>query len=424
MVGTALDTNGQKSRFVEAARRWGDDPAVTKALIVGTWDGAGIPARLAKASEKVEGLRIRSAHRATAYFDFPLDIQWDRRTQSEVQQLADEADVIHLTNDVQAYFRLHQSRHRKPAVLHHHGTLFRSQHRRLMTEARRLHFVQAVSTIDLKKPAPGELHWLPAPLDLDAMLDMRKLGKRPDDGLVRIMSAPTRRDLKSTDALEAAVRTLQAEGLPVELVVVIGRTWAECLAVKASADIYFDQVAVREHDYPGGYGCNAIEAWGMGIPVVAGADAWTTARMRTEWNLRPSHKLPFHEATESTITESLRELVKSADLRAEVAARGRKHALKYHAEKPALARVAELYGKAVALKARHALEPAPDEVPFAPGIFTAAKPNLQLRLASHSVTFSEGRAVVTDPRLAQRLRRLAKADRRYGISEVFSEAVA
>src|SRR5690606_27554167 len=129
--------------------------------------------------------------------------------------------------------------------------------------------------------------------------------------------------------LEAAVRQLQAEGLPVELVLVEGRTWAECLTVKATADIYFDQVLL-------GYGCNAIEAWGMGIPVVAGADEWTLAQMRKEWNLgkRP---MPFHEATEATIADALRELVQSPDLRAEVAKRGHAHAQKYHAERPALA---------------------------------------------------------------------------------------
>jgi hypothetical protein len=416
MVGTALDTNGQKTRFVEASRRWGADPSVTKALIVGYWDGAGIPARFAKGYSPE--LRIRAAHASKqVYFDFPVDMYWDRRTHAEVVELSNEADIIHLTNDVKAYFKLGQARHRKPALLHHHGTLFRSQSGRLMAEAHRMHFLQAVSTIDLQKPAPDELYWLPAPLDLDAMAEIRALNRRPDDGLVRVVSAPTRRDLKSTPALMAAVNTLKAEGLPVELVLVEGRSWAECLAVKGSADIYFDQVAVG--DYPGGYGCNAIEAWGMGLPVVAGADEWTTARMRKEWNLKGP--MPFYEATQSTITDTLRALVQSPDLRAEVAARGHKHARKYHAEKPALIRLAELYAKAIAEKAKHADKPAPHEIPFTGGFFTARKRNLQLRLASQSVTFVDGKAHITDPRTAQRLRSLMQFDNRHGIAEVFSE---
>jgi hypothetical protein len=419
MVGTALDTNGQKSRFVDASRRWGADPSVTKALIVGYWDGAGIPARLSKASDKNPELSIRAAHASRqVYFDFPVDMYWDKRTHAEVMELADDADLIHLTNDVKAYFKLRQARHRKPALLHHHGTLFRSQSGRLMAEARRMHFLQAVSTIDLQKPAPDELYWLPAPLDLDATAEIRELNRRPDDGVVRVVSAPTRRDLKSTPALMAAVNTLKAEGLPVELVLVEGRSWAECLAVKGSADIYFDQVAAPEHEYPGGYGCNAIEAWGMGIPVIAGADEWTTARMRKEWNLKGP--MPFYEATQSTITDALRDLVQSPDLRAEVAARGKRHARKYHAEKPALTRLAELYAKAIAEKAKHADTPAPHEIPFAGGFFTARKRNLQLRLASQSVTFVDGKAHITDPRTAQRLRSLMRFDNRHGIAEVFS----
>src|SRR5690606_2291672 len=166
---------------------------------------------------------------------------WRRSTHSEVQRLAHEADLIHLTNDVKAYTMLRQPQLRKPALLHHHGTLFRDNPKRMLAEGERFHMLQAVSTIDLLQPAPDMLHWLPAPIDMDEMAEIRALNRRPDDGLVRIVSAPTNRQWKSTALLEVAVRQLQAEGLPVELVLVEGRTWAECLAVKATADIYFDQ---------------------------------------------------------------------------------------------------------------------------------------------------------------------------------------
>ena len=113
--------------------------------------------------------------------------------------------------------------------------------------------------------------------------------------MVRIAHAPTNRAIKSTDALIAVVEAFRAEGLPVELDLIEQVTLGECLARKAAADIYFDQVIL-------GYGCNAIEAWGMGIPVIAGADPWTLERMRREFDGR----LPFLVATEETIADVLR----------------------------------------------------------------------------------------------------------------------
>lgn len=416
MVGVALDTNGQKHRFVEAARRWGEDETVTRALIAGDWDGAGIPARLAAASSKGGKLAIRSAHRATAYFDFPLDIRWDRTSHAEVQTLADEADVIHLTNEPRAYFQLHQARLRKPAVLHHHGTLFRSQHERLLADGRRLHMVQAVSTLDLKRYAPDELHWLPAPIDVDAMRAIREANRRPDDGRVRIVTCPTNFDLKSTRLLEEAVAQLGRDGLLVDLVVVTGRTWAEALAVKATADIYFDQIAAPAIGYPGGYGCNAIEAWAMGLPVVAGADEWTTAAMRQEIG---TDILPYAEASADTLVDVLRRLVGSATRRKTYAQLGERHVEKFHAEKPALRRLAKLYGMAIREQARHAAEPPPPEVALGPGVFRTTRPRLTVRVANQTYTFREDEPVtIESPQLGQKMRALAQSSRTLGIYEV------
>src|SRR5574338_115020 len=410
MVGTALDTNGQKRRFVEAAKRWGDDPDVLKALVVGENDLAGVAGRWVAAAEKETGLSIRSAHKARyAFFDYPGDLAWDRSSHSLVQELADAADLIHLTNETKAYTQLGQHKVRKPALIHHHGTLLRNHPGLVLPNARRFHMLQAVSTVDLLRVS-DDLHWLPTAYDLEELEVIRDLNRRPEDGKVRIISAPTNRDIKSTAALEAAVAQLQSEGLPVELVLIEGRSWAECLALKATADIYFDQVKL-------GYGCNAVEAWGMGIPVVAGADDWTLNRMRQEWNLKPDDPLPFYEATEATIYEALLLLVSSASMREAWGGIGRAFAEKYHAEKPALARLAELYSMAVQ-KMRNAPGGAVEEFPAEPGTFvTTRKPNLQVRLASHTVQFSDGRVVVDDPLLAQRLRIVARYNSRYQISE-------
>jgi hypothetical protein len=328
IVSAALDTNGQNARYVRAAEKY-------QSLAVGNTDPAGVVARFQAAAEKHGGIRIRSAHRANPYMDFPCDILWDRRTDSQVRRLAVQADLLHLNNSFRPYQLLMS---RKPALLHHHGSLFRRDPEMMLKRAAQRGFVQAVSTIDLTRPDPRRLHWLPTAYDLDDLALTRQRYKRAPDGKVRIVSAPTNRDLKSTAALEAAVARLQEDGLPVELLLIEGQRWADCMAQKATADILFDQTLF-------GYGCNAVEAWGMDIPVIAGADEWTLAEMRKRWG-----GLPFYETTEDGLVDALRAMVESPDLRAEWAERGSEHVQRYHAELPALTRLVELYEKTLQAK--------------------------------------------------------------------------
>jgi hypothetical protein len=406
----ALDTNGQKGRFVDAARKFGNDPSVISALIAGNDDLAGVAGRYAIAADKLEaGLAIRSAHKASAYFEFVHDIRWHRGNEAEVRALADAADLIHLTNDFKAYFWLRQHKPRKPALIHHHGTLFRNNPERMLSEARRFGMVQAVSTIDLKRPAPDELHWLPTAYDLDELARIREEHRRPEDGRIVVAHAPTNREIKSTDAFEAAIRTLQAEGLPVDALIIANKTHAECLRLKATADIYFDQVKL-------GYGCNAIEAWGMGIPVIAGADDWTLHAMADEFG-----GIPFAIATESTIANAIRDLVMSDVQRETVATVGQAHAQRFHAELPALRRLAEVYG--IVLGTNATLPPVQteaEEFPAKPGTFRSEHPRVSVRVANQVYRFVDGEPVtISDPRMAQRMRQVARYSPSYRVSEVY-----
>lgn len=337
-----IDTNGQNVRYMRAAERWGTDPDVIKAFAVGQTDPAGVVGRFALAADKLGGLKIRSAHRAEAYFEYPRDLLWDHHTDALVRELAREADILHLNNSDRAYTRL-RLRTRPPVLLHHHGTAFRNRPQHFLSMAYRNKWLQAVSTVDLMASDPSVLHWLPTAYDLDELDKIGRANKRKVDGKIRIATAPWSLDSgakwKSTPAFEAAIKQLQAEGLPVESVVITGKPWRECLAQKAACDIYFDQVIL-------GYGCNAIESWGMGQPVIAGADEWTLGKMREVFN----GPLPFYQATEKTIAKAIRDMVLSPDLRAEWASRGLAHTQKFHAEKPALARLAELYMEAIKVK--------------------------------------------------------------------------
>lgn len=393
ILSNALDTNGQNARYVKAAEKHGTDERVISAFAIGPADPGNVVYRLQQAAEKSQGLRIRSAHKAMPYFDFPRDILWTRHTDAEVRELATAADVIHLNNSWIAADRL---RLRKPALLHHHGSLFRNNPDKMLTVARHRRYVQAVSTIDLLRYAPDELHWLPTAYDIDALQARRQ--KRKSDK-VRIVHAPTNRALKATDHFIRVTDALIKDGLPIEVILVEGKTWAETMEVKATADILFDQIAF-------GYGCNAVEAWGMGIPVISGGDEWTEAEMVRRWGA-----LPYKQATEATLKDVIVEMLQP-NARQEYAERGLAHVRAYHDEKPALAILADLYAKAI----RGFDTPVRKPVPAVTFRNTSGKHVYDV--LGKKLEWTDGLTQVTDPLMVDRLRALAQRRPAYGISEV------
>jgi hypothetical protein len=401
IVGWALDTNGQNQRFKAASDRWGTDPAVTSALAVGKDDPAGVVGRFAIAAEKLGGLSIRSVQRTRNYLNFPVDILWTRETHREIVALAEAADVLHLNNSYVPAQRLRVTR--KPMLLHHHGSLFRNKPEVMLNVARSQRMTQAVSTLDLTRPNPEVLHWLPTAYDVDWLQEFakkRRQGARLDPDRIRVVHCPTNREFKATLLLEAAVRELQAEGLPVDLVLVEGKPWTESLLAKATADIVFDQLAW-------GYGCNGVEAMGMGVPLLTGADEWTLARMRQVFG-----RLPFYQTTAETLTADLRKLVKSKALRQRWGAKGLEHVRKYHDEKPALARLAELYVRTIQRYETPMRSRLERPVRFRNVLGRA------VAVDGVRVAFENGEHVTQDPFVIARLRYFAEKRPTYGIVEV------
>jgi hypothetical protein len=259
--------------------------------------------------------------------------------------------------------------------------------------------VQAVSTPDLLQYGKG-LHWLPTAYDVDHWAEYGKAHKREPDGRIRIVHAPTNRTLKHTELFVSVVKELVLEGLPIDLILVEGQTWAECMAIKATADIVFDQLAF-------GYGCNAVEAWALGIPVISGGDPWTMDWMTREWG-----GLPFHFASETTLKDAVRSMVESPDLRRVVTARGLAHVRKYHDEKPALERLAELYH--LAIKAYDK----PARIPGKGVTFRNTRGRAVYDSDGTRISFTDGMVEVSDPDTVDLLRKFAEGRPSYGIEEV------
>jgi hypothetical protein len=276
-------------------------------------DTGGQSWRLKQAFDKHSEMGYHSYVRLVNYINYPRDL--NRR---ELGQYMRAADVIHV-NDSFAGIK----NAGKPMVVHYHGTKFRNNMNARLAEKDRFGASGVVSTLDLL--VDDSLEWLPAPYDIEWLETFRA---PIDDGVYRVAHAPTNRAVKSTEAFLKATTRL-GEEMAVEVVLIEKADWLTTLARKGVADVFFDQVIL-------GYGNNSIEAWGMGIPVVAGAQPDTLAKMRERFDL------PFYQATEDTIYEALRELV-DPDTRAEWAKRGKVHAEQFHADEGVVRRLEAIY---------------------------------------------------------------------------------
>jgi len=133
-------------------------------------------------------------------------------------------------------------------------------------------------------------------------------------------------------------------------------------------------------------------------------------------------ELPFYSTPESRIADALRDLVQRKVTRQHYGRVGLAHAQKYHAEKPALKRLAELYGLAIATM-QEAGDEEIVEFPLKPGTFaTTLKPSLVVPLGNQQVRFREGRVTVENPEMAQKMRQTIRYRPRFQLSEVMEDA--
>lgn len=282
-------------------------------------------------------VEFRSVTFGDNYLRYPADWNW-HRDRAAILAYAEGADVILAHNNFDG------ARWVDPSlacgqVIWHHGTMFREAPGRYLAQARRYGALSAASTLDLTLVGP-DVAWLPVAVDAAEIARHRRTRRR---GPIRIGHAPTNRAVKSTDAFLAAASRL-AERHAIEVVLLEGLPWAECLPLKGTLDVLYDQVIL-------GYGLNAVEAWAMGIPVVAGADPATLRRMRDEFG----GDLPFMVADVDTIEATLQALILDATLRDEYAERGRAHVARFHDDEQVVRR-AEVLARVAATTPRPPIE--------------------------------------------------------------------
>lgn len=302
-----------------------------RVLVFSGVDNGGQGYQLARALSG-QGWPSTAVRRHDARFRYPGQVTWSKRDPG-VLRLVAKSDVIHLMQ-VPALLRLLGRTTGKQIVVHHLGTYFRQSPNSVSAACRAIGAMEVAGDYGLLTLAL-RAQLLPVVVDAELMAGLRAEHYVQGDR-VRIFHSPSDRRLKQTDLLIAAVTRL-ARRYAVELQIVEGVPWAECIRRKASADIVFDQV-----EY--GYGLNSVEAMAMAIPVVAGiADPAARSMMLDAWG-----ELPFVEATPETIEAALEPLVADSAHRRRVGRAGRLHVERIHTPFAVARRYQSLLGQAAA----------------------------------------------------------------------------
>ncbi|MDZ7373155.1 MAG: hypothetical protein ONB23_04225 [candidate division KSB1 bacterium] len=163
---------------------------------------------------------------------------------------------------------------------------------------------------DHKRLYPGILHIF-FPFEPERMPPRKRLR----DGRLRIGHAPSVRKAKGTPQILAALHRLQQRYPEVEIVLIEGRSYTEALELKATCDVFVDQIGDL------GYGINSLEALAMGIPVASSLAPGFAEEC-------PDH--PFLDISDGNLEDRLEPLVRDEDLREELGRKGREWVGRYH----------------------------------------------------------------------------------------------
>ncbi|MCC3355669.1 glycosyltransferase family protein [Bacillus sp. REN16] len=131
-----------------------------------------------------------------------------------------------------------------------------------------------------------------------------------------IIHAPTNREFKGSDYVEAAVNKLRDKGSPFTYQILEKMSHEKALSEYMKADIIIDQLLC------GTYGMLSVEAMAMGKPVVA--------FIRDDVREKFPDDLPIVQATPNNLDEVLDELIHNPIRRHELGMAGRKYVESYH----------------------------------------------------------------------------------------------
>lgn len=289
-------------------------------LSIGDYGGCGY--YLAEAITATTRHESRLMRLADSYIHYPTHLVMEKL--SDLQDAYKWADVVHMHDAAPG---LPRGSKPKPTVVTYHGSMYRRRPKVYNNLCQRKGWIGTVATIDLM--AHG-LPWMP-----DTRPDLSKYVARPRGHRARrrfiVAHAPTSRKVKGTNAVIAMLDGI--DGIILDVIErVDNRT---CLRRKGQARLYIDQFRL-------GYGLNAIEAWAMGMPVIADAPDAIINRL-----LKIIGFLPFVRCPLADLRDMVLKLRSDLEFYQDGVTRGQQCYEKFHSPASAARRALAYYEQAI-----------------------------------------------------------------------------
>jgi len=141
---------------------------------------------------------------------------------------------------------------------------------------------------------------------------------------LRILHAPNHRRIKGTDFFIKAIEELKAEGYPVELVLIQGKSNQEVLEEMSSVDVVADQLIV------GWYAMFALEAMSMGKPIICYLRKDLIELYLSSGNLASMEEIPHINSNFLEIKQNILKILTREISLSERSEKGQKFVNKYH----------------------------------------------------------------------------------------------
>jgi len=306
---------------------------------------------LAQAVNRYTEHTCRAVRRMTidrGYIHYPTDIA--APPEREVLDMWAWADVVHI-HDNNPWRKL--CKPPKPTVISYNGSMYRRNRGHLDRRDADKGWISTCTTLNVKLLS-GRLRWLPCCRpNLSSYRD-------PADGFL-VVQAPTKRQYKQTDQVIACLEGLADKGVTYDIIE--RASWEECLQRKGQAHVLVDQ-------FDTGIGCNAVEAWLMGIPVVAGCTDAHAAEFEREVGYVPFTRVSArYEGNDTHVNAGelrrvLLRLKGDVGFYAAEVARGARYVKTFHTPGAVAARAVALYEEALG-NAPAQPEPQPEPVELA-----------------------------------------------------------
>lgn len=258
-------------------------------LSLNKFDLGGLSFQLCAAINKLTSHYAVSVHTLRVYTKKPVMVMLKTEPthngvrlvdadEKRLRRLVKNADLLHFNeyNDLPEIFGIKPGDCReKKIIFHGHGGVFRKFHVRIERSYRE-RFPQMkviTSTPDLLEGRESEATWFPSIVPIE---QWRRQYRKQRNNPPIIYYSPTkepRRWMWDWETLCKVTTALRAEGFKVEIQRERRITHQQNLALKAKADIYFDELKI-------GYGINAIEAAAFELCVIHGESGYWKEYMR------------------------------------------------------------------------------------------------------------------------------------------------